>query len=62
MADRVRSCTVIEGRLKVKIGEDAVFTLGPRGRFQIPRGVSAWVQNKLYSEAVFDMYTAKEYD
>lgn len=62
LADKVRSCTVMEGRLKVKIGEDPAFSMGPRGRFQIPRGVSAWAQNKLYSESVFDMYTAREYD
>jgi hypothetical protein len=47
-----RLCSVAAGKVRVKIGEEAEFVVGPHGMFKVKAGVVGSVRNGLYLDAV----------
>ena len=45
-------CSVAAGKVRVRIGEEAEFTVGPHGLFKVKAGVKCEVRNGLYLAAV----------
>jgi hypothetical protein len=51
-AGKTRLCAVAAGKVRVKIGEEAEFVVGPHGMFKVKAGVACTVRNGLYLDAV----------
>jgi hypothetical protein len=51
-AGKMRLCAVAAGKVRVKIGEEAEFVVGPHGMFKVKAGVACTVRNGLYLDAV----------
>ncbi|KAH6632341.1 hypothetical protein F5144DRAFT_573747 [Chaetomium tenue] len=51
-AHKTRLCSVAAGKLRVRIGDEAEFLVGPHGMFKVKAGVRCVVRNGLYLEAV----------
>ncbi len=62
MDDKIRSCIVHSGKLRVKIDGEPEFTIGQLGQFKIPSGVACSVQNRLYIDSILIVNTLTVYD
>ncbi|OIW28655.1 hypothetical protein CONLIGDRAFT_681600 [Coniochaeta ligniaria NRRL 30616] len=62
MADKIRSCVVHSGKLRVKVDGEPEFTIGPLGQFKVPAGVACSAQNRLYIDSVLIVNTLNVYD
>ncbi|KAK3294303.1 uncharacterized protein B0H64DRAFT_184045 [Chaetomium fimeti] len=51
-AHKTRLCSVAAGKVRVSIGEETEFVVGPHGMFKVKPGVRCVVRNGLYLEAV----------
>ncbi|KAK3318947.1 hypothetical protein B0H66DRAFT_603510 [Apodospora peruviana] len=49
---KTRMCSVAAGKVRVKIGEEPEFTIGPHGMFKVKDGVPCTVRNWMYVDAV----------
>ncbi|KAK4152330.1 hypothetical protein C8A00DRAFT_44588 [Chaetomidium leptoderma] len=49
---KTRLCSVAVGKVRVKIGDEAEFVVGPHGMFKVKAGVACSVRNGLYLDAV----------
>lgn len=49
---KTRLCSVAAGKVRVRIGDEAEFVVGPHGMFKVKPGVRCVVRNGLYLEAV----------
>ncbi|POR35881.1 Uncharacterized protein TPAR_03934 [Tolypocladium paradoxum] len=59
--DKLRTCTVAAGKIKVKMAEKA-FQVGPNGAFVIQPGQTCVVENKCYFDATIHCVTVKDYE
>lgn len=50
--DQTRLCSVAAGKVRVRMGEEAEFLVGPHGLFKVKAGVAGEVRNGLYLAAV----------
>lgn len=62
MNDKMRSCIVHSGKLRVKVDGEPEFAIGPLGQFKIPTGVACTAQNRLYVDSVLIVNTLTVYD
>jgi hypothetical protein len=60
--DKIRSCFVASGKLKIKIDGEPEFTIGPHGHFKVRPGVACSAQNRLYTSAVLHIHMLTEYN
>jgi hypothetical protein len=51
-AGKTRLCAVAAGKVRVRIGDEADFVVGPHGMFKVKAGVACTVRNGLYLDAV----------
>jgi hypothetical protein len=51
-ANTTRLCSVAAGKVRVRIGEEPEFVVGPHGLFKVQAGVGCVVRNGLYLDAV----------
>ncbi|KAK0702069.1 hypothetical protein B0T26DRAFT_539879 [Lasiosphaeria miniovina] len=51
----IRICSVASGKLRVKVGDEPEFIIGPHGIFKVRAGVSCTVQNAMYIDAILHM-------
>jgi len=51
-ANMSRHCSVATGKIKVKMGDEPEFTIGPHGMFRIKPGTTCVVQNRMYVDAI----------
>ncbi|KAK0666702.1 hypothetical protein QBC41DRAFT_397695 [Cercophora samala] len=50
--NQIRLVSLASGKLRVKIGEEPEFVIGPHGMFKVKAGVSCTVSNRMYIDAV----------
>jgi len=55
-----RLCTLISGKVQVRLGEEPEFDIGPGGLFVVKPGVEARVQNGLYVDCVLQIVVCQE--
>ncbi|KAK0636686.1 hypothetical protein B0T17DRAFT_519673 [Bombardia bombarda] len=51
-ANKMRLCTLTTGKVRVKIGEEPEFTIGPNCMFKIKAGATCTVQNRMHMNAI----------
>lgn len=51
-ADTTRLCSVAAGKVRVAIGDEAEFLVGPHGMFKVRAGIACVVRNGMYLDAV----------
>lgn len=51
-AEKTRLCSVAAGKVRVRIGDEAEFVVGPHGLFKVKAGVACTIRNALYLDAV----------
>jgi hypothetical protein len=51
-ADTTRLCSVAAGKVRVTMGDEAEFVVGPHGMFKVRAGVGCVVRNGMYLDAV----------
>ncbi|KAK4200981.1 hypothetical protein QBC40DRAFT_172508 [Triangularia verruculosa] len=49
---QLRLCSLASGKLRVKIGDEPEFVIGPHGMFKIKAGSSCNVSNRMYIDAI----------
>lgn len=49
---QTRLCSVAAGKVRVTIGDEAEFVVGPHGLFRVKAGAACSVRNGLYLDAV----------
>ncbi|KND92007.1 hypothetical protein TOPH_03317 [Tolypocladium ophioglossoides CBS 100239] len=59
--DKLRTCTVAAGKIKVKVAEKT-FQVGPNGAFVIQPGQTCLVENKCYFDATIHCHVVKDYE
>ncbi|KAK3378721.1 hypothetical protein B0T24DRAFT_520959 [Lasiosphaeria ovina] len=52
---KIRIFSVASGKLRVKVGDEPEFIIGPHGMFKVRAGVSCTVQNAVYIDAILHM-------
>ena len=50
--NKSRHCSIAAGKVKVKMGDQPEFTIGPHGLFLIKPGTTCVVQNRMYVDAI----------
>lgn len=50
--DRTRLCSVAAGKVRVSIGSEPEFVVGPHGMFKVKAGAACRIRNVLYLDAV----------
>ncbi|KAK0744934.1 hypothetical protein B0T21DRAFT_345056 [Apiosordaria backusii] len=51
-SNQLRLCSLASGKLRVKIGDEPEFVIGPHGMFKVKAGVSCTVTNRMYIDAI----------
>ncbi|GAB1319580.1 hypothetical protein MFIFM68171_09790 [Madurella fahalii] len=50
--DKTRICSLAAGKVRVKIGDQPEFIVGPHGMFKVKAGVTCTIRNRMYLDAV----------
>ncbi len=50
--DALRIGRLAKGKIRIRIGNEPEFTMGPHGAFQIKPGTACMIQNWLYLDAI----------
>lgn len=58
--DCVRLCSLVSGKLRVHVGDEPEFVVGPHGLFKIEPGLKCVVFNRLYIDAVLHITSVPE--
>lgn len=59
-AGNSRLCSVAAGKLRVRVGEEPEFVIGPQGAFKIKPGLAGSATNRLYVDAVLHVTTVPD--
>ncbi|KAL2267272.1 hypothetical protein VTJ83DRAFT_4549 [Remersonia thermophila] len=59
--DAMRLCSVATGKVRITIGSEPAFDLGPHGMFKVKAGVACTVRNELSMDAVLHMTILEGY-
>lgn len=58
---KTRLCSVAAGKVRVKIGNEVEFVVGPHGMFKVRPGAACTVRNGLYLDAVLHILVLQGY-
>lgn len=59
-SSKARYCSVASGKLRISIGDQPEFIIGPHGVFKIKPGAKASAQNRLYIDSVLHVISVDD--
>lgn len=59
---KTRVCSLAAGKVRVQIGNEPEFVIGPHGMFRVKSGTTCAVKNWMYSDAVLHITGVAEYE
>ncbi|KAL2018233.1 hypothetical protein VTK56DRAFT_1140 [Thermocarpiscus australiensis] len=59
--NKMRVCTVAAGKVRVKVGDEPEFTIGPHGVFKVKAGMACSIRNRMYIGAVLHIMVLPGY-